>query len=175
MVMGEAMRTSAVSRTMSVGVALVAALCLAAAAKRPPPPAPDTNGAGVTISLTRGACFGTCPIYRVTIHGDGSSIYDGERFVAVAGHREYQVPAASVAKLVADFEAANFFALEDEYRARVTDLPTYTLSITIGERSKTVVDYFGRQIGMPQAVTDLEDETDLVGETAQFVKGAPAN
>ena len=125
----------------------------------------------VVISLSRGPCFGTCAIYVVTINGDGSAVYEGKRFVAVTGRQEYRVPAADVAALVAKFKAANFFSLKDQYRANVTDLPTYVISLTLGERTKTVTDYAGLMVGMPKAVADLEAEVDRVGQTARFVKG----
>jgi hypothetical protein len=39
----------------------------------------------VRIALTRTACFGTCPAYRVEIHGDGAVLYEGKNWVALTG------------------------------------------------------------------------------------------
>ena len=39
----------------------------------------------VIITLERTECFGTCPVYRLTVHGDGRVVYEGIRFVEVEG------------------------------------------------------------------------------------------
>jgi hypothetical protein len=129
-----------------------------------------TTNEDAAITLRRSVCFGACPAYTVTLHTDGSASFDGDRFVAVMGHRDYRVDPAAVQKLVARFKAARFFELKDAYRANVTDLPTVRLTLTIGDTTKTVVDYAGEMVGMPKAVRELELEVDRVGETVQFVK-----
>ncbi|MFZ1989916.1 MAG: DUF6438 domain-containing protein [Alphaproteobacteria bacterium] len=135
------------------------------------PPSEDAS-----VTLRRTVCFGACPAYTVTLHTDGSATFDGDRFVAVMGHRDYRVDPAAVRRLVADFKAAHFFELKDEYRGNVTDLPTVRLTLTIGDNTKTVIDYAGEMAGMPKAVRKLELEVDEVGETEQFVrKTAPAS
>jgi Domain of unknown function (DUF6438) len=124
-----------------------------------------------SISLSRIACFGSCPIYNVTIRGDGRVHYHGTDFVAVKGDREYSIDPHDVAKLVADFEAAHFFDLHDRYTSNVTDMPSYTLTLTIGARTKSVIDYDGTAVGMPKVVRDLEDEVDAVAHTAPLIGG----
>ena len=37
------------------------------------------------------ACYGTCPVYQVTIHPDGTGIYVGESRVRVTGSRRIRV------------------------------------------------------------------------------------
>ena len=39
----------------------------------------------VVITLERTACFGVCPVYKLTIYGDGRVLYDGIRFVRTEG------------------------------------------------------------------------------------------
>jgi hypothetical protein len=123
----------------------------------------------VTITLTRSMCFGFCPAYRVTISDDGDVTYVGERFVNVVGERRASIPRADVERLLRRFEEAQFDELRDAYRAQVTDLPTYTITLERNGRSKTVVDYGGLSAGMPRAVRDLQDEIDRVANTGQWV------
>ena len=123
----------------------------------------------VTITLTRSMCFGFCPAYRVTISDDGDVTYVGERFVNVVGERRASIPRADVERLLRRFEEAQFDELRDAYRAQVTDLPTYTITLGRNGRSKTVVDYGGLSAGMPRAVRDLQDEIDRVANTGQWV------
>ena len=44
----------------------------------------DANEAGSSITpmyeFYRGACFGTCPVFRISIYTDKTAIYEGIRF-----------------------------------------------------------------------------------------------
>lgn len=123
----------------------------------------------VEIRLARGACFGFCPVYTVTITDEGAVRYEGRNHVDAVGVRTATIPAADVARLVARFDEVGFDRLQDAYRSQATDLPTFTVSITRNGRTKTVVDYGGVSAGLPRAVRDLEDEIDRVAGTAQWV------
>lgn len=138
--------------------------CAPVAIPAEPPPMDD-----VQITLTRGVCFGFCPDYTVTISGNGQVRYEGRRFVNAVGQRTATIPREDAARLVARFDEIGFDRLRDAYRAQVTDLPTYTVSIARNGHTKTVVDYGGIGAGMPRAVRDLQDEIDRVAGTAQWV------
>ncbi|SEM47816.1 hypothetical protein SAMN05192583_0345 [Sphingomonas gellani] len=45
---------------------------------------------GETISYATAMCFGTCPVYTVTVGPDGQGVFNGEKFTAVAGERRFQ-------------------------------------------------------------------------------------
>ena len=144
----------------------VIALMLASCA---PVVSPAAQEADVEITLTRGACYGACPVYEVSITGDGAVTYEGRRFVNVLGVQRAVVSREEVGRLVERFDAVAFVSLRDEYRAEVTDLPTYTLTLERNGRAKTVVDYAGLDVGMPRAVRELQNEVDRVAGTAQWV------
>jgi hypothetical protein len=148
--------------------ALIAILGAFALASCAPVDAPPTAGP-VLITLDRGVCFGFCPDYTVTISGDGQVTYEGRRFVNIVGMRSATIPAADVQALLRRFEQIGFERLRDEYRAQVTDLPTYTVTLERNGRRKSVLDYGGLSAGMPQSVRDLQDEIDRVAGTAQWV------
>lgn len=143
--------------------------CLGALALSSCAPVTTASEGPVMITLTRTVCFGFCPAYRVTITGDGQVTYVGERFVNVTGERRAQIPRADVDRLLQRFDQIGFEQLRDEYRARVTDLPTYTITLERNGRRKSVADYGGLGAGMPQAVRDLQDEIDRVANTGQWV------
>ena len=48
----------------------------------------DADLKTVTIQLERSGCYGTCPVYTVTIHGDGRLEYNGKGHVKEIGARE---------------------------------------------------------------------------------------
>jgi hypothetical protein len=123
----------------------------------------------VMITLSRSMCYGFCPAYRVTISGDGQVTYVGERFVNVVGERRANIAPADVERLLRRFDEVGFDRLRDAYRAQVTDLPTYTVTLERNGRRKTVVDYGGVSAGMPRAMRDLQDEIDRVANTGQWV------
>ena len=123
------------------------------------------------IRLERSACFGTCPIYSVEISGDGTVNYLGERFVKVTGGQTAHISRKAVRDLYAAFVKADFFWTKDSYEAPITDLPTYTVSISFDGRAKSVLDYAGKSQGLPKAVADLEDAIDKAAGTEKWIKG----
>lgn len=149
----------------AIGVSTVAG------GQAPPPTTPEKSD--VKIRLERGACFGSCPAYVVEITKDGSVTYEGLSSVAIGGRFHSQASSSDVDILVEAFRQADFFSLRDEYMASVTDNPFYIITLTLDGRTKKVVDYVGREAGMPDAVTFLEKEIDRVAQTSKYVTGTP--
>jgi hypothetical protein len=115
--------------------------------------------------LARGPCLGSCPDYSVDIDAAGDVHFLGAQSatgpgVPCQGWHRWNVGPAAAAGLEAKVDASGFFGLEDAYRATITDLPTFTVTITRGGRTKTVVDYIGVSVGMPRAMVDLENAID---------------
>ena len=138
------------------------------------------------IALQRSPCLGTCPNYKVTIHGDGRLVFTTDIAPAVPeftivpgvlspGTHEDRIASETVAALFARFQKAGFFDLRNSYRAeRYIDGPTYVLTVDSGRRHKSVEDYVGREVGMPKVVTELEDGVDEVAGTDRWVRGSAA-
>lgn len=131
-----------------------------------------TDQSHVLIRLQRSGCYGSCPAYRVEIREDGVVTYEGRGFVLFEGRHESRIPREDVIALVGKFRDADFFSLNDEYFASVTDVPSYNTSIEIDGQSKSVDDYWGVDAGMPDSVVDLEDEIDRVAGTDRWVHGS---
>jgi hypothetical protein len=129
------------------------------------------NWNSLRIKLSRSSCYGTCPDYSVEIRGDGSIIYTGKHYVAVKGTQRGQISMDALRELVDAFRAADYYSLQDEYISGVTDNPTYATSISIDGNAKTVVDYVGLQVGMPQAVKDIEEAIDRIAGTSKWIGG----
>lgn len=132
---------------------------------------PELGRDEVAITLQRQGCFGACPVYEVTIRGDGRVRFNGLGNVLLHGVREYSIPVERVDRLIAQFRAADFWALDSRYQARVTDSPTYELTFAVGRRSKTVTDYVGHLVAMPDAVRVLEDAVDEAADTSRWIHG----
>jgi hypothetical protein len=144
----------------------------------------------VEITLERSFCFGTCPEYRVTIHGDGRVVFTTEtrpaadaesayyrefatiyQGIVLPGTHEDRIAPEAAAALVQQFRRANLFYLLPLYWGGGTDAPTYWLTLDTGRRRKSVTDYQGEKIGMPKAVTELEDAVDKTAGTDRWLRG----
>jgi hypothetical protein len=126
------------------------------------------------ITLKRTPCFGACPIYSVTIHGNGRVDYEGERFVKVTGKRSHRISKKSMRELVDEFYRIGYFSLKDEYVyiknpdgsiTQISDLPSRDTSITIGNKSKSVHNYYGG----PKSLAQLENRIDRISGVAKYV------
>jgi hypothetical protein len=127
----------------------------------------------VSIRLSRSGCYGSCPAYSVTIHGDGSVVYSGDRFVSIPGSHRARISTADFKVLFERFRAANFLGLKESYTAGVTDNPTYYISLTLPGKTKVVWDYVGGWVGMPAIVTELENAVDSAADSARWVSSSP--
>jgi hypothetical protein len=125
----------------------------------------------IEVTLQRTGCYGSCPSYTVTLGSDGI-VFEGGGFVVASGRHTDSVDASDVRKLAKQFIAADFYSMDSEYRASVTDNPTYILSIDIDGRKKVVEDYVGQWEGMPAVISDLEDEVDALARTERWIKGS---
>ncbi len=124
----------------------------------------------ILIMLERTACFGACPVYSLTIFGNGSVVYEGKEHVRIKGTRETTISTEAVSQLVAEFEKAGYFSMNDSYTAfGVTDMPYANTSILIGGRTKSITHYHGDR-SAPQQLTDIEDRIDEIVNSAQWIK-----
>ena len=146
----------------------------------PTPSFPRIDYDSLRIALARGGCFGACPIYTVTIDGTGAVEFAtpkgaSERSqwqgVLIPGTHRTRIDRATLDALIERFRAARFFGLRAKYEAKITDNPTFLLNFRSGEREWTVVDYVGREVGMPWVVTELQRAVDAAAGTARWVRG----
>ena len=153
-------------RMMAMSVALLAAVTSTAAQVNVP--------ADTLIQLQRTRCYGTCPVYRVTIDARGTATWVGEMFVRVVGTQTARIDPSQVAALLAHAERIHFFAMRDQYRGvenpdgtviSVTDQPTTIVTITVNGRTKRVENY----LGAPDALVEFERAIDEAAGTKQWV------
>lgn len=121
------------------------------------------------ISLQRTMCYGTCPAYTVTIAGDGTVTWHGGHYVRVGGDATGHIAPEKVRELFERFRKAEFFWLHDSYISMITDFPTQNVTIAFDGHSKSVRDYAGPMIGMPEVVGELERAIDDAANTQQWI------
>ena len=121
------------------------------------------------MSLSRTACMGWCPSYSVVISGDGDVYFDGRSNTHAQGQQHAHISQDAVERTLAAYRNADFFSLNPKYIMQVTDMPGVTVSISFDDRSKSVIDYVGLQVGMPESVVELEAAIDDAAGTAKWI------
>jgi hypothetical protein len=161
----------------------LAALAALALAMSPPPGSASPTAADPTFraNLTRGLCLGSCPSYEVEIDSAGLVTFTGsksavEPSVPCLGKRQWRVTPAAVARLADVVDRSGFFGFKDEYQGAVTDMPSFSVTITRHGRTKSVRDYVGLAVGMPRAMVDIENAIDAAANdhACVFASGAPS-
>lgn len=137
-----------------------------------------TLAAVPVITLERTACFGTCPVYKLTIYDDGKVEYEGHEYVKQRGKAQGQITKEALEELVREFEKIDYFKLNESYSSEGkncpqlwTDHPTAITSLNWKGRKKTVRHYHGCR-GNPvlHQLTALENKIDEVANTERWIK-----
>jgi hypothetical protein len=126
---------------------------------------------GTRVTLERTVCFGNCPVYSLSISGDGTVAYVGKQFVNVEGAASRQVPISEVQALVDEMLQADYFNLSvpdtcDE--GVYSDAPSVKTSLTFGGRSHSLEDYLGNPCA-PDGLRALYDAIDALADSAAWV------
>lgn len=95
-----------------------------------------------SIYLKRDPCFGTCPIYDVTLYRGGRARYHGDRFVPNVGDFRGEVLLQDYGRLSYLLDRLDFMSLADSFSIPATDLPGATMTVhRRGGGVKSVHDY----------------------------------
>ena len=91
------------------------------------------------ITLERTACFGSCPMYKVTLRRDGTATYVGREYVERKGTYKGQV--YGFQRLAQLIESRGYFNFKDNYTRPITDLPSTITSVVRAGSRKTIKNY----------------------------------
>ena len=131
------------------------------------------NPRSATVAMWRSNCQIGCPVYSLTICGNGTVDYVGEEFVRVRGQEHASIGEAEFDGLLDDFDRANFFALEDRAFAWGYHSSRVGVKITIDGKSKEVwSDTYdiGSRSGAQAKFVEAAAEVDKVVGTERWVK-----
>ncbi|CAN5294869.1 hypothetical protein BH10ACI1_BH10ACI1_01500 [soil metagenome] len=131
------------------------------------------------ITLGRTACYGTCPIYKLTVKADGSVLFEGEKFTKTVGKAEGKISEIQVKQLIKEFENVDYFNLNGKYDSancyQITDSPSAVTSIQFNGKQKSVDHYYGCQQGSDDfekelaKLKNLENKIDEIVETKRWI------
>ena len=145
-----------------------------------PPSVPQDAPPATVITLQRTECFGTCPVYKLTIFADGKVLYEGIRHVKKKGKIKSRISQVKLQQLIDEFENIYYFNLNDAYVRRskgcpqwVTDMPSAITSLTRarnGKRKSVNHDHGCRGSEVLELLTRLEDTIDEAVNVNQWIK-----
>ncbi len=174
-------------RFLRVGSALPALACVAIAtgcaggvSRAGARPAATTAVAEAThaftrVTLERRPCSGTCPVYVVSIFGDGSEIFEGRAHADSVGRFTFHLAADRIAELARLVDSPRFTALGDRYvhgasacGLYAADAPIVVVAVIRSAGSKTV-EHDAGCTNAPRDLVALERELDELIGTARWV------
>jgi hypothetical protein len=130
------------------------------------------------ITLERGACFGSCPVYKLTIYDDGTVEYEGKEFVRLRSKAKGQITQEALQELIREFEKIDYLKLDDSYEVGSkncpeswTDHPLAITSLNWQGKQKKIRHYHGcRGLAILDQLTALENKIDEVVNTRRWTK-----
>jgi Domain of unknown function (DUF6438) len=94
-----------------------------------------------SVTLSRGMCYGECPVYEVTLRANGSASWKGVLSTSRLGRYKARLDPWEFCGLARFIERCGFFDWNDAYVMHVTDFPQYELTVRRGRRRKKVRQY----------------------------------
>jgi uncharacterized protein DUF6438 len=126
------------------------------------------------ITLERTACFGSCPVYTISVSPSGEVHYEGRRHVRKLGVAIGKVPRDRVDALLSDLERGGYFTFAEQYTSGApscgryaADAPTVISSVKVKGRIRQVTHDYGCS-GAPGTLVILERKIDEALNSAQW-------
>ena len=120
----------------------------------------------VFATIHRGACYGSCPTYKMTIYSDRSVEYEGIRAVELIGKYTSTISQKEYDQFIETAEFIEYMNLEDVYDGPITDIPGTRTSIVIEGVRKEVY----RRYQYPKRILKFEELFDNVIKSAKWEK-----
>ena len=134
------------------------------------------NRDSLTIEM-RHSSYGGGPDYRITVHGNGAVEYVGEHFVNVRGAKALSLNEQQIQAILAGFDRADFFSLEDQAFAWSYHGGRVRVRITVDGKTKEVssdADHVGAKSGLQAKFVAAAANLDRIIGTDRWVKCSEA-
>ena len=104
------------------------------------------------VEMSKGPCFGRCPVYTFTVYDNGIMTYEGQRFTDRQGMYIKKMNDGDLKPLKTMLKDANLKQFKDAYRATLSDLQSVAITYYEADLLKTIIGKDGR----PEAVMDIQ-------------------
>jgi hypothetical protein len=158
--------------TLIPAVLGIAALLAVWLPNRAHPLSRPKNPQSAVVELSRDPCRGRCPVYTITIHGDGAVEYVGRRFVKVEGRQTGSLKSEEFAKILQELDQAHFVALDDRAFSWCFDTSSVSVTVSLDGRTKSVTSdagCTGAKLGVQAEFVRAADDIDEIVGSAQWV------
>lgn len=134
----------------------------------------------LVLTMKRGECYGTCPVYEVSLDDAGNVTFNGIKHTKMIGKATGKVSSGDIDQLVTALNAASFLKLNQNYDQKTcpdfnTDMSTVVIELKLNGLLKTVNHNLGCSTKSdhkpyPPGLRELEDKIDQAARTAQWIK-----
>jgi len=125
------------------------------------------------VEISKGPCFGNCPVYTLSIYETGIAVFSGEQNTDRRGVYMKKIGKERARQITNKCVAANLWQFRDVYKSNFPDLPTVTLTYYEGKESKTISGKRER----PDEVISIEQMLDEIAfsDGWEQVEAPPSN
>ena len=117
------------------------------------------------ISLQRTECYGTCPVYTLVFHADGTATYHGGANSQMEGDWVGTFDKVDFSELAQLAETIGFFKFSPRYERMITDSPWAITAAVRGGQRYTVMNYAATG---PLALSGFESAIDILATRAEW-------
>ena len=122
------------------------------------------------IKLQRTMCYGTCPVYSVTVDNEGNVNYHGEMFVYKSGEQHWKISKKKVEQLnnlIEDFGFKSFiYESGEEF---ITDQPSCITTVKYSDGQTKEIDHDYGNILVDDSLAAFEKKIDRIIGTKKYV------
>ena len=117
-------------------------------------------GAITSVMMRRGACFGRCPEYTLTVNSNGLLEYNGTRNADPLGVYQKNVGATQAQAMIKKFSDHRVDTCVTPYTSQIADLPGLSFTIMRNGKSQLI----GNANFGPRFLVDLSEDMDAIGK-----------
>lgn len=131
------------------------------------------NMGSVVIEMSRGPCYGRCPVYSLTLYGDGRVEYRGTEFVRVKEEQTTRISAEQLTQVLRDLDRMHFFTVEDRAFEWCFDTASTRISVSVDGRKKRVTTdgcNYPLKAAPKDRFLEIADEIDTIVDSKQWVQ-----
>lgn len=123
----------------------------------------------IRFSLSKGVCFGTCPVYELIIYHGGHTTFLGKQNTNNLGQYDKMLSSKEYKNIEKAFEKLDFDNYPDHFESRIPDLPMIKIGYHNGKQLRVVSGKEDRPEDLMQVQFLLEKVVD--SNQWNFVKG----
>ncbi len=113
-----------------------------------------------SVVMRRGACFGKCPEYTITVNSAGLIVYNGTRNAEPLGVYQKNAGTDKAQALLKSFMDNRADTCVTLYRSRIADMPGLSFTLTRNGKQQLI----GNANFGPRFLADLAEEMDAMGK-----------